>query len=78
MGGDDHCDIDIGKTYRLIECRDVHFMRGAEGGLGWAMADGGMIALEGNAYILNANGKTVDTYTPQSVPAQVGEFAVAA
>ena len=62
MSGEDLPDQDTNKPYRLIECKDVHFQRGAEGGRGWAEVDGVMHALQGNAYILNANGKTVDSY----------------
>jgi hypothetical protein len=53
-----------GKPYRIIDCSEVIFMRGQEGGLGWAQVDGSMVALEGNAYILNAKGQTIDSFWP--------------
>jgi len=62
MSGEDLPDQDNSKPYRLIECRDVQFERGSQDGFGWATADGVPYALQGNAYILNANGKTVDSY----------------
>lgn len=70
MGGEDVADREPSKVYRMIECREVQFQRGLEGGLGWALIDGGqMIALEGNAYILNAAGKTIDSFWPCASPA---------
>jgi hypothetical protein len=70
MGGEDVADIQAGKTFRMIECREVQFQRGADGGLGWALIDGAdTIPLEGNAYILNSAGKTVDSFRPNARPA---------
>lgn len=70
MGGENMADREPGKPYRMIECREVSFERGAEGGLGWARIDDGqVIPLEGNAYILNSAGKTVDSFWPCSSPA---------
>lgn len=70
MGSEDMADREPGKTYRLIECREVHFQRGNDGGLGLAVIDDGVpIPLEGNAYILNAAGKTVDSFWPCASPA---------
>lgn len=49
------------KAYTIIEATRIVFQRGA--GNGWACADGDMIALTGNAYILNERGKTIDSFS---------------
>jgi len=60
MSGEDLPDNSGDKAYQIIEAKCVEFQRGK--GLGWACVDGDMIALTGNAYILNERGKTIDSF----------------
>lgn len=54
-------------TFTLIEASRIEFGVGLRGGNGWAIIDGGEhIPLTGEAYILNAKGKTIDSYFTRS------------
>lgn len=70
MAGDGVSDTMLGKEYELIECKEVEFHAGERQPNGaehpaWAMIDHVRIQhLHGNVYVLNAAGKTIDTYYP--------------
>jgi hypothetical protein len=60
MGNENLSDRHALKCFRIIECKEVSFYRD-ESGRPIAWVDGDEVALSGNAYILNANGKTIDS-----------------
>jgi hypothetical protein len=63
-------DRNSAKCYRLIECKEVSFYR-TQNGNSFANVDGEQVTLWGNAYILNSNGKTIDSMECCALPSMV-------
>jgi hypothetical protein len=62
MSGEDMPDANDAKPYHLIECKSVLFIRDNGGQGPAAVIDNDTIRLTGNAYVLNAQGKTIDSF----------------
>lgn len=72
MSAEDAPDSDGGKGYRLIECSRVEFSREPNGPVArtWDSSGnpGDKYGLDGNAYILNNSGKTIDSFAFDRCP----------
>lgn len=75
MSAEDLPDADGSKSYRLIECSDVRFAQKMNLGAGSgfysavtyidARGEQQHLYLEGNAYLLNNAGKTIESFWPR-------------
>lgn len=54
------------KCYVMYDCKRVSFVR-QENGSVVADIDGEIVGVTGTAYILNAAGKTIDSYSPDPI-----------
>lgn len=63
-------DAHSGKTFTLIECNRVTFGRAPDGApvayVNWPSAEG--ILCEGNVYVLNREGKTIESFSFNAPP----------
>ena len=62
MSNENLPDQHYAKLFVIRECKEVSFYRN-EVGNPCAWVDGDSIGLQGNAYILNAAGKTIDSFS---------------
>lgn len=69
MSNQDLPDVHGAKQYRIVECKEVQFLRtevlnedGTKQLCPMAYVDGEQLFLQGNAYILNNSGKTIDAF----------------
>lgn len=68
MSSEDKADASCAKSYTLIECSNVAFSRKDIGvevtrKVPVVMIDGLEIQAEGNVYVLNDDGKTIDSFS---------------
>jgi len=61
MSDEDRPDNHYAKSYRIVECKTVTFEHGH--GKSYALVDGMNYEIPGNAYLMNAAGKTFDSFT---------------
>lgn len=62
MNSEDLPDMHGSKGFTLIECKTVTFAREVDDPKPYAIIDGDVTVLDGNAYILNNAGKTIDSF----------------
>jgi hypothetical protein len=62
MSGVDIPDAHWAKPFQVIECKSVQFIRDNGGQGPAAIIDNDTHQLQGNAYVLNAQGKTIESF----------------